>query len=130
MDVIGTKVVRFSSFSHPPPAPPDKSRSISSNSCNLLQFLQSVTVHCKVVKEKRGKPEQKPYPLSYGLRNPYRTSSLSRLCPETLTKLYVYEFGFWCTYFTACTPKCSLKLKYSMKPIAIFAIFCRSAHGK
>jgi hypothetical protein len=24
------------------------------------------------VKEKRGKPDRKPYPLSYGLRNPYR----------------------------------------------------------
>jgi len=24
------------------------------------------------VKEKEGKPERKPYPLPYGLRNPYR----------------------------------------------------------
>jgi hypothetical protein len=24
-----------------------------------------------------------------------KTWELSRLCPETLTKWYVYEFGFW-----------------------------------
>jgi hypothetical protein len=41
--------------------------SISSNSCNLLQFLQFVTLHCK-----GGTPNRKPYPLSDGLRNPYR----------------------------------------------------------
>jgi hypothetical protein len=40
---------------------------ISSNSRNLLQFLQFVTV-----KEKGGKPDRKPYPLPYGLRNPSR----------------------------------------------------------
>ena len=39
--------------------------SFSSNSRNLLQFLQCV-------KEKGGKPDRKPYPLPYGLRNPYR----------------------------------------------------------
>jgi hypothetical protein len=37
--------------------------SISSNSRNLLQLS---------VKEKEGNPDRKPYPLSYGLRNPYR----------------------------------------------------------
>jgi hypothetical protein len=30
-------------------------------------FYNSVTVHCK-----GGKPERKPFPLPYGLRNPYR----------------------------------------------------------
>jgi hypothetical protein len=51
------------------------------------------------VKEKGGKP----YPLSNGLRNPYRnlkSEELSRLCPETLTKLYVYEFGFLTIVYT------------------------------
>jgi hypothetical protein len=41
--------------------------SMSSNSHNLFQFLEFVTVHCK-----GGKPDRKPYPLPYGLRNPYR----------------------------------------------------------
>jgi hypothetical protein len=40
--------------------------SISSNSRNLIKFL------LYTVKEKGGKPDRKPYPLSYGLRNPYR----------------------------------------------------------
>jgi hypothetical protein len=43
--------------------------SISSNSRNLLQFS-----HCTLynVKKKGGQPDRKPYPLPYGLRNPYR----------------------------------------------------------
>ncbi len=39
--------------------------SISANSRNLLQFLQYT------VKEKGGKPDRKPYPLSFGIRNPH-----------------------------------------------------------
>jgi hypothetical protein len=37
------------------------------------------------VKEKEGKPDRKPYPFPYVLRNPYRNlkSENSRLCPET-----------------------------------------------
>jgi hypothetical protein len=48
-------------------------------------------------KEEGGKPDRKPYPLLYGLRNPSRKlkSENSRLCPETSMKLYVHEFGFW-----------------------------------
>ncbi len=42
--------------------------SISSNSRNLLQFLQLKYS----VREKGGIPNRKPYPLTYGLRNPYR----------------------------------------------------------
>ncbi len=53
------------------------------------------------VKEKGGKPYRKPCPLPYCLRNPYRKTSslrkLSRLCPETSTKLYVHKFGV-CVY--------------------------------
>ncbi len=40
---------------------------ISSNSRNLLLFLLLYTV-----KEKGGKPDRRPYPLTFGLRNPYR----------------------------------------------------------
>jgi hypothetical protein len=39
------------------------------NSHNLLQLLQFILLP---VKEKGGKPDSKPYPLPYGLRNPYR----------------------------------------------------------
>ncbi len=42
---------------------------ISSNSHNLLEFLQCVAVHCK---GERKKIIWKPHPLPYGLRNPYR----------------------------------------------------------
>jgi hypothetical protein len=39
--------------------------------------MQRLTVS---VKEKGGKPDRNPYPLPYGLRNPYRnTSSLRTL---------------------------------------------------
>ncbi len=46
--------------------------SISSNSRNLFQFL--VFSYCTVysVREKGGKPDRKPYPLPYDLRNPNR----------------------------------------------------------
>jgi hypothetical protein len=35
-----------------------------------MYFYSSVTVHGK---EKEGKPDRKPYPLPYGLRNPSRS---------------------------------------------------------
>jgi hypothetical protein len=44
---------------------------ISSNSRNLFQFLQFSYCTVYTVKEKGGKPDRKPYPLPYGLRNPY-----------------------------------------------------------
>jgi hypothetical protein len=51
--------------------------SISSNSRNLLPFLQFS--YCNV-KETGGKPNRNPYPLPYGLRNPnrYRKSENSQ----------------------------------------------------
>jgi hypothetical protein len=45
---------------------------ISSNSRNLLQFLQFSNQELYTIKEKGGKPDRKPYPLSFGLGNPYR----------------------------------------------------------
>ncbi len=52
------------------------------------------------VKEKGGKPDRKPYPLSYGFRNPYRNlkseNSQDYAQKPTSTKLYVHEFGFTC----------------------------------
>jgi hypothetical protein len=47
---------------------------ISSNSRNLLQFLEfsSLVQFLYTVKEKGGKPNRKPYSLPYGLGNPYR----------------------------------------------------------
>ncbi len=47
--------------------------------------------------EKGGKPDRKPYPLPYSFRNPCgepQVWELSRLCPETSTKMYLHEFGF------------------------------------
>jgi hypothetical protein len=61
--------------------------SISSSSLNLLQLLHTV-------KEEGGKRDRKPYPLPYGLRNPYRNLK-SENSQETSIKLYVHEFGFW-----------------------------------
>ncbi len=43
--------------------------SISSNSRNLYSFLRWSLC---TVQEKGGKPDRKPYPLSFGLRKPYR----------------------------------------------------------
>jgi hypothetical protein len=42
--------------------------SISSNSHNILHKVKLLDTG----KEKGGKPDRKPYPLPYGLRNPYR----------------------------------------------------------
>jgi len=44
--------------------------SISSNSRNLLRISTVRLLY--TVKEEGGKPDRKPYPLPYGLRNPYR----------------------------------------------------------
>jgi hypothetical protein len=48
------------------------------------------------VKEKGRKPDRKPYPLPYGLRNPYGTETSSlrtlKIMPRNLQqKLYVYD---------------------------------------
>jgi hypothetical protein len=43
---------------------------ISSNSRNLLHISTAQLLY--TVQEKGGKPDRKPYPLPYGLRNPYR----------------------------------------------------------
>ncbi len=43
---------------------------ISSNSRNLLHFLQ--LSYCALYRKKEKKPDGKPYPLPYGLRNSYR----------------------------------------------------------
>jgi hypothetical protein len=63
----------------------------------LTVFYSSVTVHCKGERRKIWK-KRKPYPLPYGLRNPYRnlkSENSLRLCPETSTKLNIHEFDFW-----------------------------------
>jgi hypothetical protein len=70
----------------------------------FFKLMQPLTVSIDqllyTVKEKGRKPDRKPYPLTFGLRNPYRnlkSKELSRLCPKTSTKLYAHEFGF-CTF--------------------------------
>jgi hypothetical protein len=41
------------------------------------------------VKEEGGKPDRKPYPLPYGLRNPYRNlkSELFKTVPRNLNEI-------------------------------------------
>ncbi len=68
LDEIQTKILRVLLYSQSP-LKPCLGISVSSNSRNLLP---EVTVHCKGKLEKGGKPDRKPYFLSYGLRNPYR----------------------------------------------------------
>jgi hypothetical protein len=73
---------------------------ISSNSRNLFRifFLKSCNLlHISTVKllytvqEKGGKPDRKPHPLPYGLRNPYSNlKSEKSQCPETSTKLCTF----------------------------------------
>jgi hypothetical protein len=57
--------VRGGDITLPPPTPL-YSRILERNPDNLLPFL------LYTVKEKGGKPDRKPYPIPYGLRNPYR----------------------------------------------------------
>jgi hypothetical protein len=73
---------------------------ISSIACNLYSFNSSAgssTVQY-TLKEKGGKPVRKPYIPSPGFKKSVHKPNvreLSRLCPETSTKLSVHEFGFW-----------------------------------
>ncbi len=80
---------------------------ISSNSFKLFQFLQFI-LH--TVKEKGGKPDRKPYPLPYALRNPYRnlkSRNSQRNLNEISTKLCLDEFGF-CSNIMWYIPFCHL----------------------
>jgi hypothetical protein len=50
------------------------------------------------VKEKGGKTDRKPYPLPYGLRNPYRnlnSESSQDYAQKPQMKLYVHEIVFF-----------------------------------
>ena len=56
----------------------------------LMQPLTYYTVNLLyTVKGRGGKSDRKPYPLSYGLRNPYRTSSLRalKIMPRNLKEI-------------------------------------------
>jgi hypothetical protein len=51
------------------------------------------------VKKKGGKPDRRPYPLTYELRSLFRNlkfeiENSQDFCPETSMKLYVHGFGF------------------------------------
>ncbi len=49
-----------------------------------------------IVKKKGGKPDRKPYPLPYGLRNPYRNlkAETFKIISRNLNKTVLHEFGF------------------------------------
>ena len=71
LDEIQTRVLRVFSLCYIHSYLYNFSICISSNSRNLLQFLQCSYL-LYTVKEKGGKPDRKPYALFYGLRNQYR----------------------------------------------------------
>jgi hypothetical protein len=58
--------VRGGDITLPPNPLYSRGRILGRNPDNLLQFL------LYTVKEKGGKPDRKPYPIPFGLRNPYR----------------------------------------------------------
>jgi hypothetical protein len=102
--------------------------SISSNSRNLLQFLEFLTVHWKGENRKTWWKTMPPSPSFKKSIQKSHVWELSRLCPETLTKLYIHEFGFWtmcprmtCTLKIVCNEKrgrsgSKLQLEYSFWP--------------
>jgi hypothetical protein len=51
--------------------------------------MQPLTVLLYTAKEKEGKPDRKPYPLSYDLRKPYRNLSLRtlKIMPRNLNEI-------------------------------------------
>ncbi len=90
---------------------------ISSNSRNLLQFLQRVTVQCK---GERRKTWQKSTPPSLWFKKSNRNlkpGELSRLCPETSKKWYIHEFGF-CTCWSISSSSLLLRWATIPEPIA------------
>jgi hypothetical protein len=61
---------------------------------NSYSFYCSVTVQWYTVKEKGRKPDKKPYPLPYGLRNPYRNLKSESSQDYAQKPQRVHEFGF------------------------------------
>jgi hypothetical protein len=65
--------------------------------CLEIIISSKLTQPLTVVKGERRKPDRKPYPLHYGLRNPYRnlkSKESQDFAPEISKKLYFHEFGF------------------------------------
>ncbi len=62
---------------------------ISSNSVATSDNAVSTVELLYTVKEEGGKPDRKPYPLPYGLRNPYRNlkSELFKTVPRNLNEI-------------------------------------------
>jgi hypothetical protein len=58
----------------------------------FVKLTQPLTVS---VKEKGGKPDRKPHPLPYGLRNPYINLKSENSSQDMPRNLNIYEFGFW-----------------------------------
>jgi hypothetical protein len=60
-------------------------------------------------KEKGGKPDRKPYPLPYGLRNPYR--NLKSENSQDYAQIPQENFTFMNSFSVQCIPKQSMPLK-------------------
>jgi hypothetical protein len=68
------------------------SRILGRNPDNLLQFL------LYTVKEKGGKPDRKPYPIPYGLRNPHRnlkSENSQDYAQKRKCTFMISDSGFW-----------------------------------
>jgi hypothetical protein len=66
-------------------------------------FLKTHATSSSFCKEKEEKPDGKPHPLPYGLRNPFRnlkSENSQDYALEASMKLYVHEFGFRLTMYT------------------------------
>jgi hypothetical protein len=105
----------ISNLHKPAPPPPPRSRILGRNPDKSLKsfppcyslflnsfdlrflFLHTHATSYSFCKGERRKTDRKPYPLHYGLRNPFRNLKpveLSRFCPETSMNMYVHELGF------------------------------------
>jgi hypothetical protein len=98
--------------------------SISSNHASSYLFLQILYT----IKEKGGKPDRNLFPFYLWFKKSSQKPQvweLSRLvCPETSTKLYVHEFGFWIKY-GACELDPAVKIrKLPVCEEAVVEIIC------
>jgi hypothetical protein len=71
----------------------------------IIQPLAVYTVQLLyTVKEKGGNPDRKPYPFPYGLRNPYRTSSLRT--PKIVSRNFIEIVRSWIRLLITAMPFC------------------------
>jgi hypothetical protein len=89
----------------------------------FFKLTQPLTIS---VKEKGGKPDRKPYPLPYGLRNPYRN-----LCLRTLKNMPKNFDVRYCTFMNSASGLIfpSRWNVHQKAAVATLYVLCESAHG-